>query len=109
MARLPSLNAAVLAFASAALVSGQSSVDSTATSAGTPTTTLDVSSTTYSIAFTVPADADNGPNLLPNIKNTTAVQAQDVCPGYKASSVSRTANGFTATLALAGSPVGPQI
>ncbi|USW49247.1 Putative glycoside hydrolase family 31, galactose mutarotase-like domain superfamily [Septoria linicola] len=57
---------------------------------------------TYSIPFTVPASADIGPNILPNIKDPSAKQAQVLCPGYKASNVNHTANGFTATLDLAG-------
>jgi alpha-glucosidase len=43
--------------------------------------------------------------LLPNIKDPQAVQAQDVCPGYKAGEVEKTAHGFTAILSLAGEPV----
>jgi hypothetical protein len=33
------------------------------------------------------------------------VQAQDVCPGYMAGEVEKTAHGFTAILSLAGAPV----
>lgn len=61
--------------------------------------------TTYSVQFTVPAAADIGANVLPNIKDPEAVQAQDVCPGYTASGVQRTENGFTATLTLDGPAV----
>ncbi|KAB2580756.1 Alpha-glucosidase [Lasiodiplodia theobromae] len=68
--------------------------DGTATIAGTPVT--------YSPKFTVPASADVGQNLIPNIVDPQAVDAQSVCPGYKASDVKRNANGFSATLNLAG-------
>lgn len=68
--------------------------DGTAAIAGTPVT--------YSPKFTVPASADVGQNLIPNIVDPQAVDAQDVCPGYKASDVKRDANGFSATLNLAG-------
>jgi alpha-glucosidase len=67
---------------------------------------MDMSATTSESAqFTVPASADEGPNLLPNVKNSTAVQAQSVCPGYTASDVEHTTNGFKATLNLAGDAV----
>ncbi|KAK4551864.1 hypothetical protein LTR86_010860 [Recurvomyces mirabilis] len=66
------------------------------------TATINGTATTYSVQFTVPAAADVGPNLLPNIKDPNAKQAQALCPGYKASNVERTANGVTATLSLAG-------
>lgn len=40
--------------------------------------------------------------MIPNINDPQAVNAQDVCPGYKASNVVRTSVGLTADLALAG-------
>ena len=40
--------------------------------------------------------------MLPNIFDPHAVNAQDVCPGYKAGNVKQTRFGFTATLTLAG-------
>lgn len=52
--------------------------------------------------FTVPAAADEGQNLIANIDDPQAVDAQSVCPGYKASHVSHKADGLTATLTLAG-------
>ncbi|KAK7544788.1 alpha-glucosidase [Phyllosticta citribraziliensis] len=58
-------------------------------------------STSYAPRFTVPADADTGAPLIANIDDSEAVDAQDVCPGYKASHVRRNAYGFTATLSLA--------
>jgi len=115
MARIGSMKSAFLALASTTLVASQNatSYDEASTgSSGTPTTdsvvtaTIDGVATTFSDAFTVPASADIGPNLLPNVKDPHAVQAQDVCPGYTASGVEKTANGFTATLSLAGEPVG---
>jgi threonine/homoserine/homoserine lactone efflux protein len=115
MARIGSMRSAFFALASSTLVASQNatSYDGASTaSSGTPTTdsvvtaTIDGVATTFSNAFTVPASADIGPNLLPNVKDPHAVQAQDVCPGYTASGVEKTANGFTATLSLAGEPVG---
>ncbi|KAK5714382.1 hypothetical protein LTR17_017163 [Elasticomyces elasticus] len=67
------------------------------------TATVNGTATTYSVQFTVPASADVGPNVLPNIKDPSARQAQTLCPGYTASDVQRTENGLTATLNLAGS------
>lgn len=54
--------------------------------------------------FTFPASADIGPNVLPNIVDPQAVDAQTVCPGYNASDVQTTKNGLTAYLSLAGKP-----
>jgi alpha-glucosidase len=62
----------------------------------------DRTSTSPRPIFTVPSSADQGEHLLPNIYDTEAVSAQDVCPGYKASNVIRTAHGMTADLTLAG-------
>ena len=111
------------------LVSAQTSTsqaaDGLSTAAGTPTApvgtaTINGTATTYSVAFTVPAAADVGPNVLPNIKDPvsvsclhlspctdcvcceTARQAQTLCPGYKASNVQHKQNGLTATLNLQG-------
>ncbi|KAI4600948.1 hypothetical protein KJ359_013111 [Pestalotiopsis sp. 9143b] len=52
--------------------------------------------------FTVPASADEGQLLIPNIIDPQAVDPQSVCPGYTASNVVETANGITADLTLAG-------
>ncbi|KAL1980272.1 hypothetical protein VTN96DRAFT_4416 [Rasamsonia emersonii] len=60
--------------------------------------------TSSSAQFTVPAAADVGANLLANIDDPNAVNAQDVCPGYTASNVQNTESGFVATLTLAGNP-----
>lgn len=63
------------------------------------------SSTTTTLApeFTVPAAADEGATLLPNILDPQAINAQSVCPGYNASSVKTSSTGLTAHLTLAGS------
>lgn len=109
MARLGTMKSSLLALASSVLVTGQGT-SGNETSA-TPTTNSEITATVngvttaFSNAFTVPASADIGPNLLPNIKDPQAVQAQDVCPGYTAGEVEKTANGFTAILSLAGEPV----
>ncbi len=60
------------------------------------------STTSYRAIFTVPASAQNGLPVLPNINDPQAVNAQDVCPGYTASNVVRTPYGLTASLRLAG-------
>ena len=96
------------------LVAGQSSTsqpaDGLTTAAGTATATVGTATingtpTTYSVAFTVPAAADVGPNILPNVKDPSAKQAQQLCPGYTASNVQRTKYGFSASLSLAGDAV----
>jgi alpha-glucosidase len=95
------------------LVTGQSSTSGAAdglTTAGPTTTesigtaTVNGTPTTYSVAFTVPAEADIGPNLLPNVEDPSAKQAQALCPGYTASNVERSEHGFSASLTLAGDP-----
>ena len=109
MARLGTMKSSLLALASSVLVTGQSTAGNE--TSGTPTTNSEITATVngvttaFSNAFTVPAEADIGPNLLPNIKDPQAVQAQDVCPGYTAGEVEKTASGFTAILSLAGEPV----
>ena len=65
-----------------------------ATTNGTPTS--------FRPIFTVPADADLGATLLPNINDPQAVDAQTVCPGYVASNLKRSLYGLSATLELAG-------
>ncbi|CAI6267938.1 unnamed protein product [Periconia digitata] len=61
-------------------------------------------STSFRPAFTIPTEADKGADLLPNIKDPDAVDAQEVCPGYKASEVKETERGLAAILRLAGDP-----
>lgn len=65
---------------------------------------IDGVTSSYQPVFTVPAAADEGPPLLPNIKDSAAVDPQLVSPGYLASNVIRTDAGVTATLTLAGEP-----
>jgi alpha-glucosidase len=92
MARSPLVVANALLFALLTLVHGQNE-----------TAAISSSTTTgYRALFTVAADADDGETLLPNIDDPDAVNAQDVCPGYKASDIVRTPFGLTAQLTLAG-------
>lgn len=105
MARIGAMKSSLLALASSVLVAGQNTTSGTPTTGSEITATVDGVATTFSNAFTVPASADIGPNLLPNVNDPQAVQAQDVCPGYMASGVEKTATGFTAKLSLAGEPV----
>ncbi|KAF2862030.1 glycoside hydrolase family 31 protein [Piedraia hortae CBS 480.64] len=65
-------------------------------------TVKEATSTSYSVPFTIPVEADVGAHILPNILDPKAVQAQDICPGYKASDIQITPNGVEATLTLAG-------
>ncbi|KAF2868731.1 glycosyl hydrolases family 31-domain-containing protein [Massariosphaeria phaeospora] len=65
-------------------------------SSGTPTS--------FRSVFTIPASADVGANVIPNIQDPQAVNAQDICPGYKASQVQEDERGVTAVLMLAGKP-----
>lgn len=58
--------------------------------------------TSNAAIFTVPASADVGQPLLPNIDDPEAVDAQTVCPGYTASNVQTSDTGLTADLNLAG-------
>lgn len=76
-----------------------------AKSSSVGTVTINGTPTTYSVAFTVPAEADVGPNILPNIYDPKAKVAQDLCPGYKATNIKNTTTGMTASLTLAGSAV----
>lgn len=69
-----------------------------------PQTSAPSTSSASSPIFTIPASADEGAPLLPNIEDPEAVDAQKVCPGYTASDVEHNQFGFTATLSLAGKP-----
>ena len=84
--------------------SGAVGVISPALIASQTTATVAISGTTTSFQpeFTVPAAADVGATLLPNINDPNATDAQTVCPGYVGSNVIRTALGLNATLTLAG-------
>lgn len=50
----------------------------------------------------LPSSQNYAPSVTPNVVDTTAPNAQDVCPGYKASNVHETSNAITADLTLAG-------
>ena len=76
----------------------------TATSSGPGVLSAVATGTGDSPMFTFPAEADIGPNLLPNIFDPQAVDAQSACPGYKAANVQKTEKGLTADLSLAGKP-----
>ncbi|KAJ4336554.1 hypothetical protein N0V95_008580 [Ascochyta clinopodiicola] len=67
-------------------------------------TTLAGTPTSFRSVFTIPASADEGANLIPNIQDLQAINAQDVCPGYKASQLQKTDGGISAILTLAGTP-----
>lgn len=60
--------------------------------------------TTFRPVFTVPASADQGAHLLPNVNDPDAVNAQAVCPGYTASQLQMTDSALSAVLELAGTP-----
>lgn len=72
--------------------------------------TLDMLTATTSIVsasgsiFTVPASANDGQPVIPNILDPEAVNPQSVCPGYRAVDVAETVDGLTADLVLAGEP-----
>ncbi|KAF2128209.1 glycoside hydrolase family 31 protein [Dothidotthia symphoricarpi CBS 119687] len=86
-----------------------SSLAATAAQTPSPTasgwsTTLAGTPTSFRSVFTIPASADEGADLLPNINDPAAVDAQAVCPGYKASQVQSDERGVSAVLTLAGAP-----
>ena len=67
-------------------------------------TTLNGTPTSFRSVFTIPASADEGAQVLPNIQDPQAINAQDVCPGYKSSGLTENERGLSATLTLAGAP-----
>ncbi len=79
-------------------VTTQAIVTGSVTTQGSASTTL----SWQNEQFTVPASADQGANLIPNILDPDAINPQDVCPGYKASNVQNTEYGITADLTIAG-------
>ncbi|KUJ07646.1 glycoside hydrolase family 31 protein [Mollisia scopiformis] len=89
--------AARAALALGAFCTSLATVYAQSSSTSTPDAT-----TSYRAIFTVPAAADASVPLIPNIYDSEAVNAQDVCPGYLASNVVRTMYGLTASLNLAG-------
>jgi alpha-glucosidase len=76
---------------------------STASSAFNTVTIGGVETAFRAIATLSPSIDDPQP-ILPNVQDPEAINAQTVCPGYKASQVERTEHGFTAALSLAGKP-----
>jgi alpha-glucosidase len=74
------------------------------TSNGGWSTTLAGTPTSFRPVFTIPPSADEGAQLVPNIYDPQAVDAQAVCPGYKASGLVQGDRGLSATLTLAGAP-----
>ncbi|KAL2835120.1 glycosyl hydrolases family 31-domain-containing protein [Aspergillus cavernicola] len=61
-----------------------------------------VTATAQRTQVTLADYVDVGAQLIANIDDPQAVNAQSVCPGYKASNVHQTSHGFSASLALAG-------
>ncbi|OQD81138.1 hypothetical protein PENANT_c029G01722 [Penicillium antarcticum] len=74
---------------------------SRASSHSASTSASSTSAAAYS-QFSLPASADVGADLIANIDDPEAIDAQSACPGYKASNVKESARGLTATLGLAG-------
>jgi alpha-glucosidase len=62
------------------------------------------STTSFRPVFTIPASADVGADIIPNIQDPLAINVQNACPGYKASELKETDCGLSAVLSLAGSP-----
>lgn len=113
MARSSVLKATSILSFFLALTNGQSTANSAdglgSSAKATPTAsfgTVEIGGTptTFRSVFTIPASADEGAPLLPNIKDPEAVNAQDVCPGYKASQLQEDDYGLSAVLTLAGAP-----
>jgi alpha-glucosidase len=102
MARTNFLQASAL-FSCLALTHAQAVTPSTS-SDGAWSTTLNGTPTSFRPVFTIPASADQGADIIPNIQDPQAVNAQDVCPGYTASALKQTDRGLSATLTLAGKP-----
>lgn len=86
------------------LVASTAAQTPTTTTAEGWSTTLAGTPTSFRSVFTIPASADQGAELIPNIKDPEAINAQNVCPGYKASQLQETDNGISAVLELAGAP-----
>jgi alpha-glucosidase len=86
----------IFAFALLSVVYAQPSVTTSTVAPGAVVTG------NFKPQFTVPSNADQGANLLPNIFDPAAVNPQTVCPGYKASNVQNTPFGITADLTIAG-------
>ncbi|KAF7446896.1 Alpha-glucosidase, family 31 glycosyl hydrolase [Pyrenophora tritici-repentis] len=65
-------------------------------------TTLAGTPTSFRSVFTLPPLVDEGFQQIPNIYDPEAVNAQEVCPGYKAFDLKKSDRGLSATLTLAG-------
>ncbi|KAH3949249.1 alpha-glucosidase [Parastagonospora nodorum] len=102
MARTNFFRASAL-FSCVALTHAQA-VTPAASSDGGWSTTLNGTPTSFRPVFTIPASADQGANVLPNIQDPQAVNAQNVCPGYTASALEQDDQGLSAVLTLAGKP-----
>lgn len=101
MARWTALRASALSLLSILPASyAQNSTAPTRTSS--PVATIAGQVVTYSPQYTIPASVDDGAPLIPNIIDPQAVNAQSVCPGYKASNLVQNDLGFNAQLTLAG-------
>lgn len=103
MARSSFLQASTLVSSLLALTAAQTPTTTTTSSDGW-STTLNGTPTSFRSVFTIPANADQGANLISNIQDPQAVNAQDVCPGYKASGLEQNDRGLSVTLSLAGTP-----
>lgn len=101
MARTSFLQASTLLSSFLALTNAQNSNSATPTQSGW-STTLNGTPTSFRSVFTIPASADVGADLIPNIQDPQAVNAQDVCPGYTASQLQQNKRGLSAVLTLAG-------
>lgn len=97
------LQASALVTSFVALTAAQNQT-ATPTSAEGWSTTLAGTPTSFRPVFTIPASADVGADVIPNIQDPQAINAQDVCPGYKASQLQETDGGISAVLTLAGAP-----
>lgn len=100
-------------FSFQALTYGQQSINSTeglgpsavlTPSPSVHTVTINGTATTFRNIFTMPATVDVGATLQPYYDDPEAVDAQTVCPGYKASDLQESDSGLTAVLTLAGAP-----
>jgi alpha-glucosidase len=99
MSRSSFLQASTLLSSFLALTAGQTPISS---SDGGWSTTLAGTPTAFRPVFTIPPSADEGVEQIPNVYDPQAVNAQDVCPGYKASGLEQGDRGLSATLTLAG-------
>jgi len=101
MSRSSYLQASTLLSSFLSLTAGQTPISS---SDGGWSTTLAGTPTSFRPVFTLPPSVDQGVEQIPNIYDPQAVDAQDVCPGYKASGLEQNDRGLSATLTLAGAP-----